>query len=374
MKTEIAFGDNLKFYREKAGLTQCALAQQIGYSEKSVSKWENGGGYPTVEILAELASLFQISLDALIYAKPIRQYLLGIDGGGTSTVFRLTEEDGTVVRTIVKDCVNPVDIGIESAKRLLESGIREISEGIPYFCVTLFAGISGGGMSGTYAQQLGDFFSTFGFRRFQNGSDVENVLALVPKNNCILVIMGTGFITYCIRDRHRKRIAGWGQLFDQGGSGYAIGRDGIMSALRNLDGSGDQTALTELLTQRLGQTPEQHLTAFYEGGKKYIASFADAVFTAAKQEDHVAQRILEDNMKFVACMIETGQREFPEPVPVYFSGGISKMHEVLFPLLRKYLSKEIPLIPLRQEPIAGAIKNAAAILKQEVSYAENGNA
>ena len=362
---KIAFGENLKYYREKFGLTQKALAEKIGYSEKSVSKWESGNGYPSMEILTELASYFQISLDTLICAKPVHHYLLGVDGGGTSTVFRLTEEDGTIIRTVVKDCSNPVDIGIESAKELLESGIREICDGIPYSSVTMFAGISGGGMSGNYAQLLCEFFSTFCFRQFRNGSDVENVMALVPQDNGILVIMGTGFIAYCIRGQHRKRIAGWGQLFDRGGSGYTIGRDGIAAALRAIDGSGEETVLTELLTQRLGQTPEQHLTRFYEGGKKYIAGFADTVFVAAGQGDSVAQAILEDNMAFAARMIETGQAEFPQPVPVYVSGGISKMHTVLFPLLQKHLPDEIPLIRLPQEPIDGAVKNAFDMLKGE---------
>ncbi len=362
MKNKLSFGENLKYYREKKGYTQRFLAQMLGYSEKSVSKWESGNGYPTVETLTRLSDIFSVSLDTLLYAKPEKQYLLGIDGGGTSTVFRLAERDGTIVQTLVKDCCNPVDIGMEQAKNILAEGIREICGEIPYSYISLYAGISGGGMSGNHAMLLREFFQTFGFMRFDNGSDVENVLALIPSDSCILVIMGTGFIAYCIRREHRKRIAGWGQLFDRGGSGYTIGADGITAALRHIDGSGPQTQITQMLTQRIGQTPEQHLTRFYAGGKKYIAGFADVVFGAAAQGDVVAKDILQENMAFVAQMIETAQTEFSQAVPVYFSGGISKCHDVLFPMLQKYLTQDMELIPMEQEPISGAVKKAARLL------------
>ena len=361
---KIAFGENLKYYREKSGLTQKALAEMIEYSEKSVSKWESGNGYPAVESLSKLSSIFSVSLDALIYARPNKQYFLGIDGGGTSTVFQLAELDGTILKTLIKDCCNPVDIGMERSKRLLEEGIREICGEIPFSCISMYAGISGGGMSGNNAKLLREFFLTFGFRYFENGSDVENVLALIPEEPCILIIMGTGFIAYCIRGQHRKRIAGWGQLFDRGGSGYTIGRDGITAALRHSDGSGPETVITDILTQRIGQTPEQHLTRFYDGGKKYIASLADVVFEAANSGDSVAAEILRDNMAFVAQMIDTAQREFSQAVPVFFSGGISKLHETLFPLIHSYLTVPSKLISLEQEPIDGAVRNAIKLQEQ----------
>ena len=85
MKRPMAFAENLRHYRKKFGWTQHELAEKIGYTEKSVSKWENGNGLPTGELLLSLAELFEISLDELVFAKTDRTYLLGIDGGGTKT-------------------------------------------------------------------------------------------------------------------------------------------------------------------------------------------------------------------------------------------------------------------------------------------------
>lgn len=40
------FGERLKNYRAARNLTQRELAEQVGVSDKTVSRWESGGGYP----------------------------------------------------------------------------------------------------------------------------------------------------------------------------------------------------------------------------------------------------------------------------------------------------------------------------------------
>ena len=55
MGTEQEFGERLRRYRRDKGLTQQELADQIGVSNKTVSRWESGGGYPDVSMLVPLA-------------------------------------------------------------------------------------------------------------------------------------------------------------------------------------------------------------------------------------------------------------------------------------------------------------------------------
>ena len=55
MSKPIVFAENLKHYRTKRGYTQKQLADRIGYTEKSVSKWESGHALPTVALLLQLA-------------------------------------------------------------------------------------------------------------------------------------------------------------------------------------------------------------------------------------------------------------------------------------------------------------------------------
>ena len=57
---------NLAYYRKRAGLTQAELAEKINYSDKSVSKWEQGNGVPDVYILMRLAELYHVTVNDLI--------------------------------------------------------------------------------------------------------------------------------------------------------------------------------------------------------------------------------------------------------------------------------------------------------------------
>lgn len=56
---------NIAELRKAAGLTQEALAAQLGLSYQAVSKWENGLSCPDVLLLPRLAEIFGVSIDAL---------------------------------------------------------------------------------------------------------------------------------------------------------------------------------------------------------------------------------------------------------------------------------------------------------------------
>lgn len=61
------FGSNLQYLRKiHGGMTQEKLAEQMGVSRQTVSKWETGEAYPELDKLMELSRLFSCSLDALL--------------------------------------------------------------------------------------------------------------------------------------------------------------------------------------------------------------------------------------------------------------------------------------------------------------------
>lgn len=362
------FAENLKYYRVKYNLTQKQLAERIAYTEKSISQWELGNAFPTMETILRLADLFKITLDEFMFGKMSCYYFLGIDGGGTKTSFKLVDENGHVVNQACKASSNPNDIGIENAFAVLSDGISEVCRGVPYSQITMFAGISGGGMSSDNAQKLRRFFERFGFYAFDNGSDVENLVSLSNCKKSVLVIMGTGFIVYAIDKEQRKRISGWGQLFDEGGSGYTLGRDVITAVLCAGDGSGKPTAMTSMVENKIGESAENHLTKFYNGGKRYISQFGEHAFTAAQAGDEVAIGILEKNMSFVAEKISAGLNYLTanadEKIPVLFSGGICKEKDVLFPLIEKYIPGDsYELSVLKDEQVDGAVRRAKDIFE-----------
>ena len=57
---------NIAYFRKRSGLTQGKLAELINYSDKSVSKWERGGGIPDVTVLVKLAEIFDVNVNDLV--------------------------------------------------------------------------------------------------------------------------------------------------------------------------------------------------------------------------------------------------------------------------------------------------------------------
>ena len=61
----------IKHLREKQGITQAELAEKIGVSSKTISKWETAKGLPDISLLQPLAQALNISLIELMNGQPI---------------------------------------------------------------------------------------------------------------------------------------------------------------------------------------------------------------------------------------------------------------------------------------------------------------
>lgn len=57
------FAENLIKLRKSKKLTQLELSDKLNYSDRNISKWENGSSLPTCETLKELAVFFGVSMD-----------------------------------------------------------------------------------------------------------------------------------------------------------------------------------------------------------------------------------------------------------------------------------------------------------------------
>lgn len=64
--------ENLKKYRILKDLTQEDVAEYLGITAQSVSKWERGESYPDITFLPALANIFETSVDLLIGMDTIR--------------------------------------------------------------------------------------------------------------------------------------------------------------------------------------------------------------------------------------------------------------------------------------------------------------
>lgn len=59
-------GEKIFKLRKEKGLSQEALAEQIGTTRQAISKWENNQGFPETEKLLQLSNIFEVSTDFLL--------------------------------------------------------------------------------------------------------------------------------------------------------------------------------------------------------------------------------------------------------------------------------------------------------------------
>lgn len=87
------FGENLKKLRTARDLTQQELGSKVGLSKAVVSKYENGLGYPTFDVLIRIAAYFGVTTD----------YLLGVTGGKTIDVSELSDSQIDTLHRIITE-------------------------------------------------------------------------------------------------------------------------------------------------------------------------------------------------------------------------------------------------------------------------------
>lgn len=355
-----AFGRNVKERRMQLGITQAQLADMLGYSAKAVSKWESGNGLPSAVLLPIIARTLNTDIDTLMRISMTPLYYLGIDGGGTKTEFCLVDREGKTVASKILGGSNPNDIGLSACFAVIKEGITAVCEQIPIERISVFAGIAGAG-AGDNGKKLEKFLSTFGFATAACGSDAQNAIAAALGNrDGIMVIMGTGNVTFVQSQGKVSRIGGFNYLFDEGGSGFTIGRDAILYALKSEERGDTSSLLYSLIRKKCAaETVQARLADYYVGGKRMIAEVAPLVFEAYRGGEPVARQILDRNAAVVAEQIACGAEKLPGGCPeTVLVGGLTQQADILIPLIEKHLQIQCNITAFRGTVVTGALRLA----------------
>lgn len=63
---KLAIGENIRSFRKKNDLTQEELADRLGVTYQSISRWENGATYPDLELIPAIAEVLAVTVDELL--------------------------------------------------------------------------------------------------------------------------------------------------------------------------------------------------------------------------------------------------------------------------------------------------------------------
>ena len=294
-----------------------------------------------------------------------RSAILGIDGGGTRTTAWLADAHGRVLGRSVAGPSNPVKVGIEAAERELLLATRRAARD---------ARLAGGplkvvcvGLAGVDRPAVYRGLSRWLRRAIPAGnhlltSDAAIALqAAIGARPGILVISGTGSIAYGHdATGQAARCGGWGSLFDDGGSGYDIGRKAIIAALQAHDGRGRGTRLGAEICRTL-RLKDITWIVLKPLAPHQIAALFPLVLEAARQRDAVARRLLDEAGRDLAELALALIRRFGwqrQAVAVVQAGGVFQASRRVRLSFELHVSKCAPLArftTLQRPAVEGAL-------------------
>ncbi len=286
--------------------------------------------------------------------------LIGIDGGGSKNELLLFTSGGKVLRRMIFAGGSVSELGAQEACRRLVEQLRillcEIDE-LNTPLRALFAGLSGGGnvkMRIQITEQLRAALPCAASVRVA-GDTLTALYAGLGTLDGMAVIAGTGSSAFVRHQGQFTTVGGWGHLIDDAGSGFFLGREALNAALREKDGRGAHTLLTELVDGQLHADVRTCIPEIYAKGKSAAAAFAPLIFTASKQHDPIALSILDRAADELSLLIRAGAKLLTHsPFKAALVGSLWNS-PLLQDAVRKRLNTEYELF----QPTAPAVLGSA---------------
>lgn len=310
-------------------------------------------------------------------------FWIGVDGGGTKTLLRM-DTDGEL-KEFRSGSININGVGEKTAEENLKHLLTEAKSAAhgkqPDGVCIGTAGYSN-------ARQRELVYETV----LQEGIPADHLYltddgeialqgALEEKNGLIL-ISGTGSICYGrSADQKVVRTGGYGHILDDGGSGYAVGREILSTVIRYLDGRGTEApVLTALTAQKLNadtksvqELPQVIVSYVYSPrrSKADIASFAELLEPAVHEGDYAATQIANSAALELMDLITAGTKKMQshgteeDVIPICFLGGFITHTECIRTALTNMLSENANGVQYRvQEPLHDAAGGALLLAKK----------
>jgi N-acetylglucosamine kinase-like BadF-type ATPase len=258
------------------------------------------------------------------------EFFLGVDGGQSSTKALIGDADGRVLGRGSAGPCNHVTASEARAKFL-----RTIGE-----CVA--AARAGAGVGAEVRFRAACFGMSGGpedkaalLREVVDADEWlvthDGLIALsgaLAGADGIVTIAGTGSFVFGRKGERTMRAGGWGYLFGDEGSAFWIAKQALRAMLRQEEGWGRPTALSEMLWQACGATSANDvLHKFYtpDWPRSRVARLAAEVDRAAAGGDAAALKILEDAGRELAAFVSAIRGTLWDEkavVPASYIGGV----------------------------------------------------
>lgn len=296
------------------------------------------------------------------------KYYIGIDGGGSKTIFAISGEDGKILGTVMAGSAFYKQIGEEGVIELLKNGVKEVcafAEGENTNIASVCFGMPAWGESPANDKVIEQkILSTFPEWNIHIVNDCEVGWAgsLLAKPG-INIVAGTGSIAFGKNeDGETARSGGWSEWFGDEGSGYWLGMKCVQLFTRQADCRDEKGPLYRIVRESLKLSDDMEIVDLFESEylhqRDRIASLQKLLLLAANEGDVYAveayaqaARELYDIVCGVKNQIFAGKS-----CTVSCSGGIFKVGDLIRrPFIELLEADDMELTDAKAEPYVGAV-------------------
>lgn len=356
--------------RKAKGITQSDLANALGISFQSISKWENENSLPDITMLPLLSQYFGVSVDYLLGLDPScnlsKEYFIAADQGGTKTHVLLCHMDGTIVGNTKSDGACWFYCGIEKSVESISNAINlliaqaDISSEQLAFIVCGAAGINWDDECGMYTQAVEQKLHIKAY--IYNDCAAAVYCDGLDYVNRIVLCAGTEFDAAVITPNLKTPYVYCNHTLPQDMGGTEIGRRAINAVLRADEKLAPETKLTNRVLDYFGFTQLENLLRGHRRQtlEKQSKGLTPIVFETATKGDAVSEKILCDiakNMCEYACGAIRKFELQNTKVGILLAGGIFKNEfQPFYEVIEKKIHDICPsaqIIRTANEPVVG---------------------
>jgi N-acetylglucosamine kinase-like BadF-type ATPase len=295
------------------------------------------------------------------------RFVMGVDGGATKTLAAVLDLDSGALHLGHAGPSNEDAIGPAAAVQALlvaadeAMGAAGIGDGELAAAVLAVAGTDTPSVAQHLARSRTEAWTVV--------NDVVGAWATATSGSPgLAVIAGTGSNAFGVGPQGPWRAGGWGHVLGDEGGAYWLAIQSIKAALREREGSGPQTALSEAVVEFFGEPTVESLARHVYSKpltKTEIAAFAIQSARIADAGDAVACEIYERGAtelgEQVAAVVEmTGLRT--ESFPAGLIGSVFRSGDVFTGPLTRTLEAAAPgarIAAVKTPPVAGSLLLAA---------------
>ncbi|MFZ3070876.1 MAG: BadF/BadG/BcrA/BcrD ATPase family protein [Anaerolineaceae bacterium] len=296
-------------------------------------------------------------------------YVLGIDGGGTSTRAAILDEKGKLLGIGIGGASNYDDIGVEATKENISKTVQSACQMASLSECSfnaIFLGLAGLSSEAdrNIVRQIATELNLAPSNHIGIDHDIRIALAGgLSGRPGIVQIAGTGSSCYGRNFEGLSwRSGGWGPLIADEGSGYWLGIQAMRAATRAADGRAKPTVLTKMVLDKLNISEiDEILSRIYAHNisRSEIAEIGPSVIEAAKMGDETAKAIIDLGAEDLAeCILTVAKKlKFTDRFEVALTGGVFKAGETVINPLRKVVHEEMPACSImlaELPPVIGA--------------------